>query len=656
MVKCIFIFVVIFFSVRSFSQEIILSEIIVNIAEELAADDTNPEAAASYIERLQELADDPVNLNSPREGEISRLFFLSDFQVKAIADYASTTGKIISVFEIANIPGFDKETVEMMIPFISLEKKMNIKADSIRWRNTLITNLSFRSVNAENASLGSQWKILTKYRFTAGNFTGGITAEKDPGEKFFTGKPLLPDFMSANIAYNGIGFIKRIIVGDYAARFGQGTNINTGIRTALHLSASGYMSARDEIKPYTSTDENNFFRGMAAEFSVKNLALTLFYSKNFSDATLGSSPVSSEKYIENFYKTGNHNTSSLLSKKDAFSERVLGINLSYNFNNIKIGLGWSENKFSLPVKPVNTNPEDIFDFKGTRNSLLSFYYNSLVKRLLLFGEFSLNEIYEYAVVQGLSFRPSDRMTINFLYRKYNAGYFSHHANGPGNNSITGNEHGILGNFTFEAAKHLFLSAGCDIYYYPWLKYRCSAPTRGRKQEIRIRYLPTDNLVIEASYNTRISMVDKSESPGIPEQEMINGRIVKGSVKYSLTENMMLITRIDYKTIDPSGSKGMLLLQDLNYSFRFIPVTIWSRFCIFNTDNWDSRLYTYENDLLYSYSIPALSGRGSRSYIMAKCEIGDFAEIRIKYGLTSLVETSNSILNKEEVKMQFRLRF
>jgi hypothetical protein len=101
---------------------------------------------------------------------------------------------------------------------------------------------------------------------------------------------------------------------------------------------------------------------------------------------------------------------------------------------------------------------------------------------------------------------------------------------------------------------------------------------------------------------------------------------------------------------------MILCQDISYIFRKIPVTIWIRFCIFKTDNWDSRIYTYENDLLYSYSIPALYGEGSRSYIMAKWKICDYAELRIKYGTTSSVATGKSPENTEEIKIQFRIWF
>ena len=49
----------------------------------------------------------------------------------------------------------------------------------------------------------------------------------------------------------------------------MGTNINTGLRSGLSLTASGYLSGGDDIRPYTSTDENNFFRGVAVQFQVK---------------------------------------------------------------------------------------------------------------------------------------------------------------------------------------------------------------------------------------------------------------------------------------------------------------------------------------------------------------------------------------------------
>ena len=112
----------------------------------------------------------------------------------------------------------------------------------------------------------------------------------------------------------------------------------------------------------------------------------MFYSKNYSDATIALSSGSSNDYIENFYLAGIHNTTSLLHKKDAISELAYGINLSYNFNDLKVGLVWSGNRFSLPVNLTTGNPENIFDFTGNRNNLYTIYYNSIIKKILLYGE------------------------------------------------------------------------------------------------------------------------------------------------------------------------------------------------------------------------------------------------------------------------------
>jgi hypothetical protein len=162
--------------------------------------------------------------------------------------------------------------------------------------------------------------------------------------------------------------------------------------------------------------------------------------------------------------------------------------------------------------------------------------------------------------------------------------------------------------------------------------------------------------MEASYYNWLSMSDSTETQGIPDQKKVITSSFKASARYSVHDNLTLGTRIDFSFVNPSGSRGMILFQEISYSFSKLPVTLWARYCLFNTDDWNSRIYTYENDLLYSYSIPALYGQGSRSYIMAKWKIGEFAELRIKYGITSSFTEVKSVENTEEFKMQFRIWF
>ena len=42
--------------------------------------------------------------------------------------------------------------------------------------------------------------------------------------------------------------------------------------------------------------------------------------------------------------------------------------------------------------------------------------------------------------------------------------------------------------------------------------------------------------------------------------------------------------------------------------------------------------------------------------MAKWDIGDFAELRVKYGLTSLSATNDIQSNNDDLKVQFRIWF
>ncbi len=176
-------------------------------------------------------------------------------------------------------------------------RKRSANSDSIRLRNNLLSNFSVRYPVPEASYPGSPWKLLTRYKFTAGRFSGGITAEKDAGEKLLSGKPPLPDFFSVSLAWTGTGIVRKVIAGDFGARFGMGTSINTGLQHWPFTDPIGIFIGRDEIKPYTSTDENIFFRGVAAQFQIRKTGLSLFYSVNRIDATVDTA----EKTTDSFY-------------------------------------------------------------------------------------------------------------------------------------------------------------------------------------------------------------------------------------------------------------------------------------------------------------------------------------------------------------------
>jgi hypothetical protein len=128
-----------------------------------------------------------------------------------------------------------------------------------------------------------------------------------------------------------------------------------------------------------------------------------------------------------------------------------------------------------------------------------------------------------------------------------------------------------------------------------------------------------------------------------------------SAKYSPLEGLFLASRFDCKRFSGPLSTGYAVYQDVHYTFKRIPVDIWWRYSIFETDSWDTRIYHYENDLLYTFSIPAFSGSGTRSYIMIGFKTGRFMSVRLKAG-TTISKSNNGYSHTDELKAQIKLEF
>jgi len=654
--KIIILIVFLFWGIFAYSQEVPIPEILNSIAEELAGNETGEEDAGLFIEKLQELADRPVNINSSDEAELSRLFFLTDFQIKALSDYVRTSGEIVSVFEIQNIPGFGRDQAEMIIPFILLAPKQNVVMKRSGRKSESISSFCLKWPLITENQAGPPWKSLTKYKFTTGKISAGITAEKDYGEKCLTGKLPVPDFLSANLALTGSGIVRKVILGDFGGKFGLGTGFNTGIRTNLSVASSGIVSGSDELNPYSSADENSFLRGAALQMQVRKTRFFLYCSRNRIDATLDSTDAPEKITIKSFTRTGLHNTKTLLERKDLVTETGCGIAVSSDIRNLRIGILWNCGRFSLPAGSATIKAEDLYGFRCSTYYTASLYYRAVIGKFIMAGEVTSTTDKKFAFVQSLSVRPADRLTIGLIYRLYSPGFTSFHGKGPLSGSTGDNLRGLAGNFTFEAAKSLFVKAGYDIRYYPWLKYRCGSPSISKAGEVRILFSPGEQFRTEVSYNYRYTILDRPGETGIKKQDEAIGKSFRCAIRYSFSGQLTAGVRIEYKLTEPEKSKGILMFQEISFRSVKLPLSIWFRYCIFRTDDWNSRLYTYENDLLNSFSVPALYGTGNRGYVMAAWNFGGYADLRIKYAVTSKLGNNFLTDETEELKLQLRLRF
>ena len=83
------------------------------------------------------------------------------------------------------------------------------------------------------------------------------------------------------------------------------------------------------------------------------------------------------------------------------------------------------------------------------------------------------------------------------------------------------------------------------------------------------------------------------------------------------------SRIELNWFDKHGKvpeNGFLIFTDLIYKPLAKPFSGNIRGSYFETDGYDSRIYSFENDVLYAYSIPVFFGKGYRYYLNMQYKI------------------------------------
>ncbi|MDT8402323.1 MAG: hypothetical protein RQ743_11565, partial [Bacteroidales bacterium] len=88
----------------------------------------------------------------------------------------------------------------------------------------------------------------------------------------------------------------------------------------------------------------------------------------------------------------------------------------------------------------------------------------------------------------------------------------------------------------------------------------------------------------------------------------------------------------------------------------LPLEVRARLAVFQTGSYDSRLFAWEDDLLYNPVVKALYGEGSRSYIVISYKMQGRVEIRFKYAASRLEAAVDGYDIYDEYKFQLYFSF
>ena len=630
-------------------QEQIIQRRIETIAEQLGEGDEGLDYN-TLLDELLIFSENPINLNNATFEDLAALPMLDEIAAANLISHVEKHGKLLNLYELQAVDGFTISLIRQLEPFIkvsdnpealtfSFKEMMKEGEHEIVFRYQQVLNQQEGyspiedSVLAESPNrryLGSPQKYWARYRFRYSNkISWGLTMEKDAGEEFFKGSMKQGfDFYSGHLFVQNLGVVKQAALGDFQAQFGQGLVFWSGL--AFGKSSDGVSIKRNAqgLRPYTSVDENRFLRGGGATLQFGKFQVTAFGSYKLLDGNVQANNDTlseEEETVSSIFSGGFHRTPGELEDRQSLTEAVYGGNVSYKSRRLSIGLTAVGYQFSKEIRRSDAL-YNLFEFSGKQNSNYGLDYSYIFRNFHFFGEFALSQNLGFATTHGLFMTVDPRVTLTVMVRHLQPKYQALYANAVTENSRMNNETGYYLGFNVNPFKSWYLQGFFDIFQFPWLRFQANSPTIGYEVIGQLTYRPSKTF--ETYFRFRQKNKPLNESASFSE-EPIRGvedelrSYYRLNIQVSANKSIKLRSRVEYsryKRGERDVEQGFMMYQDVIYNPTNFPLSFSARLAYFDTETYNSRIYAFENDVLYAYSFPAYYYRGVRAYLTLRYNI------------------------------------
>ncbi len=644
------------------------------------------------FENLEVYRRNPLDINQATRDDLTALGLLSDLQIQALLNYRRRMGQIYSPYELQGVPAFDKTTIFKILPYIGMEATKAQEAFSWKKAFKYSRNQVFLRYQRvlENADgfiaddslsdpefLGSPDKIYARYRMTyKDRMSLGLTLEKDQGEQFLTqfsqnDSIRLPDYYSAHFYVKDLNnWVKAVAIGDYQVYFGQGLTMWGGFGIRKGAATLNIKRISNTIRPYTSVNEALFMRGAAATFGGEKWEASVFASHRFRDANVALADTLDDAFLDvqrvsSLQETGFHRTNNELQDKNSIRKITTGANIQYRSDTWRVGANLVYNRLSDSLqRRGDLYQQYIFNGQSLLNA--SVDYALAHRNLQFFGETAVSDNGGLATMNGLLAALDPRVSMALLHRYYGRNYQTLTGNAFAEGTNPNNETGTYLGLNAALGSGLTFSGYFDIFRFPWLRSNVDAPSKGYEYFMRLDYRPNYDWGIYVQYRFEEKQGNRSANE-TPIDYLIfrkrqNARI---HLRYRMTDEFEIRTRAEVSFFqDQEASRGFMMYQDLVWAPAAMPFKAQMRIAVFDTEDYDTRIYAYENDMLYVFSVPAYYGRGTRFYLNMSYKFNRNVSFWLRYSQTyfadrDVISSGNNEIQgntRSEIKAQIRVKF
>ncbi len=628
---------------------------------------------------LQDLAADPVNVNRADINSLMQIPGVNFKIARSVIEYRSNIKPFESVSELVRVPNIGRVTFDKMRPYITVGSGMELGKTLYtnyrywtagggmeifsRYQRDLQKARGYRELPEDGGFTGNSVKYYQRFRYRSNHLSMNLTQEKDAGEPL--PGPANFDYSSGHFALKDNGNLHSLVIGDYSLSFGEGLVLWNGGAFGKGSNVTGAANRNSRgIKPYTSAQETDFYRGAAASYGGK-LRLTGFWSDRKRTAS-----VIDDDTTRFPGSNGNHRTLRERSQKNNLRQKLYGGRLQIELPFGLIGATGYYTQFNKYIA-ANTGSYAQFDFRGYSHNVAGIDYSLVAGPVLIFGEAGRSKNAGAGLISGLESTVGENTGFTVVYRNYGRYFQSILGNGFGESSgEPQNEEGIYFGLEHTLNKKIVLSAYFDQFRFPGPRFGTNQPTQGYDWLGKIDVQLDNDLKLYLQVRSEIKEdeFETADIYGRLQRKLGNARrsSVRGNLEYRVNPEIRLRTRGELVRSKQAGAEvesGYLLYQDLRL-FLKDKLTLDARVTMFDTESFATRVYQFENDLLYVFASQSLFNKGQRMYLLLNYEPFDFIELWSKFGITIYEDqlVIGSGLNeiegrkRSEVGIQIRMKF
>lgn len=548
---------------------------------------------------LYAIHDAPIDLNHTSDEELSQLYFLSPRQIDDILTYADKH-PFESLYELRLIPSLADYEIRDLLPFVQVSDSRKQTADSLNnimyarevfahAKHEFITRIDARKIESFEGT--DPVYVQARYRFDyQRRVTFGAQLRRPAGG---TAQDLQ---YGAYLQLRDIGHLHSLVAGNYQASFGQGLVF----APVFHSGKSAYVASvgqtREGLRSYSSVDGEG----------LHGVGATLRW--NWGKAT--------RLDVSALY--------SMTRANDSIWRHVLGTNLTFRHKRLEAQFTFAQTLWSDSIHPYSNAQYNQHYFRGYHQAVLGAAVRYNYGWFDLFGEVAAAQNtprWGFGIIAGSRFYPTDGVSLVALYRYYSPYFDNALGYAFSETSRLGDENGGYLGFEVTRFRNWRFSGYADVFYFSGVKYGIPQPgTLGYDAMLETKYSAVSSQQSAISASLRLRARKKGTTSTYSARAQFDWSNGPWSLRTTADANI---------SVQPSAVSsqpyGVSLAQDIAfdctpYTVHHTPLSLRIRLQAFDARNWDNRIYLYEHDVLYAFSIPATYGLGGRAYMCLKWQV------------------------------------